>query len=54
MRPFAQQTVLGHVVTEPNQCFRLNLRVDDVVGEYGFGMNVGGILPLLYVNGPTL
>jgi hypothetical protein len=54
MRPLAQQTVLGDVITKPNKCFRLNLRFDYVVGEYGFGMSVCGILPLFYVNGPTL
>ena len=46
--------MIGDVLTEANQRFRQDLSIDDLVGEYGFRVNIGRILPFLYVNGPTL
>ena len=44
--------MISDVLANAHQCICKDLRIDNLVGEHGFGMHVGRILPLLYIYRP--
>jgi len=42
--------VISDIVANSHQRIRQNLRIDNLMGEYGLGMHISSILALLYIN----